>query len=143
MVNYSAAPAAALERSDDGLHPGVYSYPTEIKFMVKTNRRFAPAIIVKILAQPVLDEPDIVFVDGDPARIMVYNFPQSSKKEFDEKFCASSSSDKLSCKFEIRSSRNSFHAIKIGVWDILKDSQVWLKNPPGRFTRLPSPPSAS
>jgi hypothetical protein len=95
MAIYSAAAAAALERSDDGLQPGVYSYPTEIEFMVKMNGRFAPAIIVKILAKLVLDEPDIVFVDGDRTRIMVDNFPQS-KKEFDEKFCASTSSNKLS-----------------------------------------------
>jgi hypothetical protein len=136
MVIYSAAAAAALERSDDGLQPGVYSYLTEIEFMVKTSGRFVPAIIVKILAKLILDEPDIVFVDGDRTRIMVDNFPQS-KEEFDEKFCASTSSDKLSCKFEIRSSRNSFHAIKIGVWDILKDSQVWLKKSPGPVHKTP------
>jgi hypothetical protein len=136
MAIYSAAAAAASEGLDDDLQPGVYSYPTEIEFMVKTNGRFAPAIIVKILAKLVLDAPDIVFIDGDRTRIMVDNFPQS-KEEFDEKFCASTCSDKLSCKFEIRSSRKSFHANKIGVWDILKDSQVWLNKSPGPVHKTP------
>jgi hypothetical protein len=105
---------------------GVYSYPTKLEFTVKTNGRFAPAIIVKVLAKLVLDEPDVVFVADDGNRILVDSFPQS-KAEFDDTFCASTSGGKLSCKFEIRSSRNSYHAIQIGVWDILKESQVWLK----------------
>jgi hypothetical protein len=103
---------------------------------VKTNGRFAPAIIVKVLAKLILDEPDVVFVAGDGNRILINNFPQS-KAEFDDTFCASTSSGKLSCKFEIRSSRNSFHAIKIGVWDILKESQVWLKKSPGPVRKTP------
>jgi hypothetical protein len=57
MTIFSAAAEAALERSDDGLQPGVYSYPTELEFTVKTNGRFT--IIVKILAKLVLDEPDV------------------------------------------------------------------------------------
>jgi hypothetical protein len=119
MTLFSAAAAAALECSDDGLQPGVYAYPTETEFTVKTNGEYAPAIVVKVLAKIVLDEPDVVFIAGDRSHIMVDTFPQS-KSEFDEAFCTSSFGDKLTCKFEIQSSRHSFHSIKIGVWDILK-----------------------
>jgi hypothetical protein len=136
MAIFSAAAAAALERSDDGLQPGVYSYPIELEFTVKTNGHFAPAIIAKVLAKLVLDGPDVFFVARDGNRILIDNFPQS-KAEFDDTFCASTSSGKLSCKFEIRSSRNSIHAIKIDAWDILKKSQVWLKKSPGPVRKTP------
>jgi hypothetical protein len=136
MTLFSAAAAAALERSGDGHRPGIYAYPTELEFTAKTNGKYAPAIVVKILAKIVLDEPDVVFVAGNGSRIMVDTFPQS-KPEFDEAFCTSTSGDKLSCKFEIQSSRHSFHAIKIGVWDILKEAQVWLKKSPGPVQKTP------
>jgi hypothetical protein len=135
MTPFSAA-AAALERSNDGLQPGGYAYPTELEFTVKTNGKYAPAIVVKLLAQIVLDEPDVVFAAGNRSRITVENFPQS-KTEFDDAFCTSTSRDKLTCKFVIQSSCNSFHAIKIGVWDILKEAQVWLKKSPGPVQKTP------
>jgi hypothetical protein len=130
MTLFSAAAAAALERADDDPQPGVYSYSTELEFTVKTNGKYAPAIVVKVLAKIVLDEPDVVFVAGNGTRITVDTFPQS-KEEFDAAFCTSTTGDKLTCKFEIKSSRASFHSIKIGVWDILKEAQVWLKKSPG------------
>jgi hypothetical protein len=44
----------------------------------------------------------------------------------------------VSCKFEIQSNRSSFHAIKVGVWDILQQHQVWLKRaPPGPVKKTP------
>jgi hypothetical protein len=137
VLLFSAAAAAALERSDDGLQPGVYAYLTKLNFTVKTNGNNAPAIVVKLLAKIVLDEPDVVFVAGDESRITVNTSPLQSKNEFDDAFCTSTSGDKLSCKFEIQSSRNSFHAIKIGVWDILKEAQVWLKKLAGPVQKAP------
>jgi hypothetical protein len=136
MTLFSAAAAAALERSDDDLQPGVYAYSTELEFTVKANEKYAPAIVVKVLAKIVLDKPDVVFVAGDGSRIMVDSFPQS-KSEFDAAFCTSTTGDKITCKFEIRSSRHSFHSIKIGVWDIPKEAQVWLKKSPGPVQKTP------
>jgi hypothetical protein len=136
MMLFSAAAAAALECSDDGLQPVVYAYLTKIEFTVKTSGKYAPAIVVTVLAKIVLDKPNVVFVAGDGSRIMIDTFPQS-KSEFDEAFCTSSSGDKLTCKFKIQSSRHSFHFIKIGVWDILKEAQVWLKKSPGPVQKTP------
>jgi hypothetical protein len=136
MTLFSAAAAAALERSDDDLQPGVYAYPTELKSTVKTKGKYAPAIVVKVLAKIVLDEPDVVFVAVDRTHIMVDTFSQS-KSEFDAAFCTSTIGDKLTRKFEIQSSRHSFHSIKIGVWDILKEAQVSLKKPPGPVQKMP------
>jgi hypothetical protein len=136
MTLFSTAAAAALERSDDDPQPGVYSYATELEITVKTNGKYAPAIVVKVLAQIVLDEPDVVFAAGDGTCITVDNFPQS-KSEFDAAFCTSTTGDKLTCKFEIQSSRHSFHSIKIGVWDILKEAHVWLKKSPSPVQKTP------
>jgi hypothetical protein len=86
--------------------------------------------MIKVLAQIVLDEPDVVFAAGNGTWIMVDTF-QQSKAEFDAAFCTSTTSDKLTCKFEIQSSRSSFHTIKIGVWDILREAQVWMKKSSG------------
>jgi hypothetical protein len=83
MTLFSAAAAAALECSCDGHRPGIYAYPTELEFTAKTNGKYAPAIVVKILAKIVLDEPDVVFVAGNGSRIMVDTFPQS-EPEFDK-----------------------------------------------------------
>jgi hypothetical protein len=44
---------------------------------------------------------------------------------------------KLSFKFEIQSERGSFHAIKIGVWDILQKHQIWFKRAPGPVKKTP------
>jgi hypothetical protein len=85
MTTFSAAAAAALERPDDGLKPSLYSYVTELELTVKNNGQFAPGIVVQILAKLVLNEPDIVFVDGTQQSIAVADFPPS-KAEFDEVF---------------------------------------------------------
>jgi hypothetical protein len=136
MALFTAAAAAAIERPAEGSIPGIYSYPTELEFNVKSNGRFAPSIVVKILAQLLLDEPDVVFTDSKGHRIMVEDFPKA-KIEFDDVFCTTTAGGRLSCKFEIRSSRHSFHAVKIGVWDILQTNQVWFKKTPGPVQKTP------
>jgi hypothetical protein len=113
MTIFSAAAAAALERPDDGLKPGLYSFVTELELTLKKNGQFAPGIVAQILAKLVLDEPDIVFVDGTQQSISVADFP-TLKAELDEVFYTSTSDGPLSCKFEIQSYRNSFHDIKVG-----------------------------
>jgi hypothetical protein len=130
MTPFSAAAVAALERPNEGLKPGVYSYVTELELTVKKNGQFAPGIVAQILAKLVLDDPDIVFVDGSQQHILVANFP-TSKAEFNEVFCTSTSGGWLSCKFETQSYRNSFHDIKVGAWDLLQKHQVWFKQAPG------------
>jgi hypothetical protein len=136
MTLFSAAAAAALERFDEGPQPGLYSYSVELEFTVKTNRKFAPSIVVKILAQLMLEEPDVVFVDPNGDRIMIDDFPQS-KDEFDEIFSTTTDSGRLSCTFKIHSSKNSFHAIKISVWAILQEAQVWFKKAPRPVQKTP------
>jgi hypothetical protein len=102
----------------------------ELEFTVKTNGKFDPSIIVKILAQLVLDEPNVVFVDCNGNRILIKAFPET-KAEFDEVFSSTIDGGRLSCKFAIQSSKNSFHTIKISVWSILQETQVWFKKAPG------------
>jgi hypothetical protein len=119
MTIFSAAADAALERPDDGLKPSHYSFVTELELAVKKDGQFAPGIVAQILAKLLLDEPDIVFVDGTQQSISVADFP-TLKAEFDKVFCTSTSGGRLSCKFKIQSYRNSFHDIKVGAnhnWD--------------------------
>jgi hypothetical protein len=130
MSLFSAAAAAALEHRDDGLQPGLYSHSVELELTVKTNGKFAPSIVVKILAQLVLDEPDVVFVDRSGHRILIEDFPET-KADFDEVFSSTIDGGRLSCKFAIQSSNTSFRTIKISVWSILQETQVWLKKAPG------------
>jgi hypothetical protein len=114
----------------------LYSYVAELEFNVKKNGQFAPSIVVKILAKLVLDNVDIVFVDGTFQHITVDDFP-TSKADFDDVFCTTPTNGKLSCKFKIQSSQSSFHAIKIGVWDLLQQHQVWFKRAPGPVKKTP------
>jgi hypothetical protein len=123
MTPFSAATAAALECPDAGLKPGLYSYGTKLELTVKTFGQFTPGIDAQIFPKLVLDEPDIVFVDSTQLQIMVTNFP-SSKAEFDEVFCTSTSGGQLSCKFETQSHRNYFHDIKVGAWELLQKYQM-------------------
>jgi hypothetical protein len=130
MTTFSAAAAAALECPDDTLKPGIYSYAVELELTVKTNGQFAPSLVIKILAKLLLDEPDIAFVDSKGQRITVDEFP-TSKTDFDDVFSTTTTGGRLSCQFEIQSFRHSFHAIKIGAWDVLHDNKVWFKRAPG------------
>jgi hypothetical protein len=139
MALFSAAAAAAIERPAEGSTPGIYSYPTELEFNVKSNGRFAPSIVVKILAQLLLDEPDVVFTDSKGHRIMVEDFPKA-KIEFDDVFCTTTAGGRLSCKFEIRSSRHSFHAVKIG-GIFYRRTRYGSRKRPDQSRRRPSPPS--
>jgi hypothetical protein len=130
MTTFSAAAAAALERPDDHLKPGIYSYTVELEFTAKTNGQLDPSLVVKILAKLLLDEPDITFVNSKCQRITVDEFP-TSKADFDDVFSTTTTGEGLSCQFEIQSFRNSFHAIEIGAWDVLHDNKVWFKRVPG------------
>jgi hypothetical protein len=67
---------------------------------VKSNGKFAPSIVVQILAKLVLDEPDVVFADSNGQRIMVEDFPKD-KTAFDDVFCTTTAGGRLLCKFEI------------------------------------------
>jgi hypothetical protein len=81
MTLFSSAAAAALEHHNNGLQPGIYSRSVELEFTVKTNGKFPPSIVVKILAQLVLlDEPDVVFVDRNGYRILIEAFPETIKR---------------------------------------------------------------
>jgi hypothetical protein len=115
MTTFSAAAAAALERPNDNLKPGIYSYAVELEFTVKTNGQFASSLVVKILAKLLLDEPDIAFVDSKCQRITVNEFP-TSKADSNDVFSTTTTGGRLLCQFEIQSFRNSFHAIK--KWDM-------------------------
>jgi hypothetical protein len=64
LFNAAAAAPATLERPDHGLKPGIYGYVAALEFTVKKNGQFTPALVAKILAKLVLDDPDIFFVDG-------------------------------------------------------------------------------
>jgi hypothetical protein len=123
--------AAALECPDHGLQPGIYAYVAALEFIVKRNGQFAPALVTKILAKLVLDDPDIVFVDGTRQHINADDLP-TSKADFDDVFSTSTSGGRLSCKFEIQSAK-----LKIGVWDLLQAHQVWFKKAPGRVKQTP------
>jgi hypothetical protein len=137
MTLFTAAAAAALERPDHGLQPGTYAYVAALKFIVKKNGQFAPSLVAKILAKLVLDDPDIVFVDGTRQRIDTDDLP-TSKSDFEDVFSTSTSGGRLACKFEIQSAKPSFHTLKIGVWDLLQAHQVWFKKPPAASNRPPS-----
>jgi hypothetical protein len=136
MTTFSTATTAALDRPDDGVKPGIYSYIAELEFNVKNNGQFAPSIVVQLLAKLILDDADIIFIDGTRQRITVNDFP-ISKDAFDDVFCTTTAAGKLSCKFVIQSERSSFHAIEIGVWDILQNHQIWFKRAPGPVKKTP------
>jgi hypothetical protein len=121
---FSAAAAAALDAAAAAAAPdhGVYSYSTEVEFLMKTTASHAPAILVKL----VLDEPTIIFNDADNNRINQSKLP-TEKSSFDATFSTTSSAGRLSCRFEIKSDRRSFHPIKMGVWDILQKHGVYFK----------------
>jgi hypothetical protein len=134
MTLFSAAAAAALDRPDNGLKPGLYSYVTELEFNVKNNGHLAPSIVVQTLAKFVLDDADIVFVDGTRQCITFDDFP-TSKASFDDVFCITTANGKLSCKIEMQSNHSSFHEIKIGVWDILQNHQESDESGQENYTR--------
>jgi hypothetical protein len=60
---------------------------------------------------------------------VIEDFPET-KPAFDEAFNATIDGGRLSCKFTIQSSTASFHTIKISVWPILQENQVWFKKAP-------------
>jgi hypothetical protein len=133
---FPAAAAATLEASTNYLPIGLYSYPTEVQFDVKTVGNRAPAFLRRILHQLQADEPTIVFCNHGADPIHPDAFP-TDKATFDEMFSTATVRNLLSCRFEIRSNRKSFHAIKVGVWDILKQSNAWFRKSPGPVKRLP------
>jgi hypothetical protein len=81
---FSAASTAALDAHAAPDH-GVYSYSTEVEFMMKTTASNAPAILSLMLAELILDEPTIVFNNADNKRIHQSELP-TNKATFDEVF---------------------------------------------------------
>jgi hypothetical protein len=139
MTLFTTAATAALKSPDHDLQPGIYAYVTALEFTVKKNGQFAPAIVAKILAKRVLDDPDIVFLDSTRQRINVDDLP-TSKANFNEVFSTSTSGGRLSCQFEVQSAKPSL----IGAWELLQQHQVWFKNAhPAQSGRLHSSRSAS
>lgn len=136
MTLFTAATAAALEAPATDIPLGVYSYMTEVQFEVKATGNNAPALLLRILQKLVVDEPSIVFCDAARDPIQVDDFP-STKDAFNAVFSTSTSNSKLSCRFEIRSSRKSFHTVKIGVWELLQQHKIWFRKSPGPLKRLP------
>jgi hypothetical protein len=102
-------------------------FATEVEFLMKSNVNQAPAILSLILAKFVLDKPTIVFNDAAANKRVHQAEMWSDKETFDDVFCATSSSDRLTCRFEIQSVRRSFHPIKMGVWDVLQNCCVFVK----------------
>jgi hypothetical protein len=131
MALFSAAvvsAAAAVAALDSPAKPnhGITSFSTEVEFLVKRTANQAPVILCAILGKLCLDDPDIVFADAAGTHISPAAFPKAMT-DFDEKFSVTTNAGKLSCRFEIRSQRSSFHSIKLGVWDILQKYKVWFK----------------
>jgi hypothetical protein len=136
MTLFTAAAAAALEAPTTALPNGIYSYDTEVQFDVTETGNKAPALLLRLLQKLAADEPTIVFCDSAHAPINIDEFP-SAKENFDVLFSTSTNRTKLSCRFEIRSARKSFHSIKIGVWDILQQFKIWFKKLPGPIKHIP------
>jgi hypothetical protein len=136
MTIFTAAAAAALEVPTNAMPTGIYSYNTEVQFDVIATGNKAPALLLRLLQKLVNDEPNIVFCDSDQAPINIDEFP-TAKETFDVLFSTSTNRNKLSCRFEIRSARKSFHSVKIGVWAILQEFQIWFKKSPGPIKRIP------
>jgi hypothetical protein len=122
---FSAAAAAVLDATAAPDH-GVYSYSTEVEFLMKTTASHAPTILSLILAKLVLDEPTIIFKDTNNKGINQSELP-TEKSSFDAIFSTTSSAGRLTCRFAIKSDRRSFHPIKMGVWDILQQHGVYFK----------------
>jgi hypothetical protein len=119
LTFFTATTAAALEAANNKLNLGLYSYHTDIQLDLKAVGNRAPAVLRSILQQLVADETTIAFYDNQNYRINVDEFP-ADKAAFDGTFCTETARNQLSFRFEIRSSRKFVHAIKVGVWDILK-----------------------
>jgi hypothetical protein len=75
MTTFSAAATAALDRPNDGVKPGIYSYVSELECNVKKNKQFAPSTVVQLLAKLILDDANIVFIHGTRQRNTVDDFP--------------------------------------------------------------------
>jgi hypothetical protein len=133
MMPFSAAAAAALEISPSSLATGVYAYHTVLRFDVATNARNAPQLVSSILAQMQLDEPDIVFTNGDAKRIDNDDLP-ADKLAFDDTFAVTTNRNSLHCHFVINSSC-TFHQVKIGVWALLQQHRIFLDKSPGPISR--------
>jgi hypothetical protein len=135
MMPFSAASVsvAALEISLSPLDIGLYAYHAVIRMDVTMNARNAPKLVSLLLAQIQLDEPDIVFTDGDDKRIDNDDLP-TEKLTFDATFGVSTNCTSLNCHPIINSSR-TFHQIKIGVWQILQQHRIFLDKSSGPISK--------
>ncbi len=133
MTIFSAAAAAALEISHSSLVDGVYSYHAVLKLDVATSGRKAPTILSLVLAKMQLDEPTIVFTDGQDHHIDNDALP-TDKMTFDSVFAVTTNRNSLHCHLIVKTAR-TFHQLKVGVWDLLKEHKVWLDKSPGPISK--------
>jgi hypothetical protein len=134
MTIFSAAAAAALEHDPaSSTDNGVFAYHAVIKLDVEKNGRNAPGIVSVILAKIQLDEPTVVFTDKDTQRIDNDDLPTDTLT-FDAAFAVTTNQNALYCHFVINSAR-TFHQIKVGVWDLLQNYNIWLEKSPGPITK--------
>jgi uncharacterized coiled-coil protein SlyX len=124
-MHISAAAAVALD-APSLPNQGIYSYSATVEFLMKSNAKQAPAILSLLFAKLILDEPTMLFSAADRQRINQAEMP-TDKAAFDEIFSTTSASGRLTCRFEIKSERRTFHPIKMGVWEILQKYGIFLK----------------
>jgi hypothetical protein len=60
----------------------------------------------------------------------------TEKATFDDVFSTTSFAGRLTCRFEIKSDRHTFHPIKSGVWDILQKHGVYFKKSAAPVTKI-------
>ena len=136
MTRFTAAAASALHQANQQTSLGLYSFATEAQFELKRVDDKAPALLCRLLKLLRAKEETMVFFDGAGAPINVDEFP-SDKSTFDEIFSTFTKRDMLYCRFEIRSTRKSFHEIKLDAWNILEPFKIWLRRSPGPIEKLP------
>jgi hypothetical protein len=102
MTLFTAAIAAALELSPSSLAAGVFAYHTVIRFDLATHARHTPKLVSTILAQLQLDEPDIVFTNGDARPIDNDDLPED-KPTFDATFAVTTNRTSLYCHVVLNS----------------------------------------
>jgi hypothetical protein len=140
MTLFTAAAAAALKLDNNSLANGVFAYHAVIRLDCSHNARIAPSVVSLLLAKMQLDEPSIVFTDGNNRRIANDDLPHD-KTSFDATFGTVTHRKSLHCHFVIQSNR-SFHQIKLGVWSLLHQHRVWLDKTPGTVQKTDLAPMA-
>ena len=136
MTAFTAAAAAALHATNQQPSLGLYSFTTEAQFELKRVGKKAPALLCRLLKLLHSKEDTIVFFDSSGAPINPDIFP-TDKQAFDDIFSTFTKREMLYCRFEIRSTRKSFHKIKLNAWSLLEPYKIWLHRSPGPIKKLP------